>query len=151
MAEKPLKIKPGERLAEYSARVNAALPLAGLVKKRKIEDVPGLRPRMTKIQRRTKRMQDEWHREHEKIVAQREEAAQELEDQMDEALPGVSARVAMFGFNSKEDDPWAKIAKKRAQESLPSRGLTGLHDVVQAPPGLKPQKVKLKRQLRPAE
>jgi hypothetical protein len=140
---KPLTIRPGERLADYSTRVDAALPVGGLVKKG-TKKIPGIKPYQTKLERRIQRMQKQWREEDAKIKEQRREAAEELEDELDDTLPGVGARLSMFGSKSTDDDPWAELAKARAQKVEPSRGLTGVHDVVQAPPSLKPQRARIK-------
>ncbi|WPH02097.1 Hypothetical protein R9X50_00495200 [Acrodontium crateriforme] len=143
------KILPGERLADYSARVDQALPVAGLAKKgnKKIE---GLKERQTKTEKRLHKMYAQW-REDDAKYKERLEEQQELEEEEEEEkqaqyggqniqLPqGKRARrKQMVGeATDKDDDPWAILKKRREAPK-------GLHDVVQAPPTLKAVKEKFK-------
>ena len=85
------------------------------------------------------KMQEEWRAEDAKIKQRRLEEADDLEDEMDDQLPGVFARHFNAGKKNALDDPWAVIAKSRAALGK-STGLVGIHDVVQAPPRLQPQR-----------
>lgn len=158
------KILPSEPLSAFAARVDAALPLAGLARSKRGggPDVQGAR--QTRMERKMQRMQHEW-RENDrkrKELAEEEDDARVIED--DEM--GVSgainpSRRAGHTGNAKaetkkkkrgnhqlaqtdldDDDPWASLARKRAEHAENptstgrGRGLVGLHDVVLAPPKL---------------
>jgi len=146
-------ILPGERLSDFSARVNQALPLAGLA--RKTVKVPGMKEHRTKIERKITKMQDLWREEE----ARRQEREAEARDAEEEAeaerwadgaattplaqleagaagdaagVPGKrSGRRVRTGMAGGDDgDPWAVLKASRERPG-------GLHDVVQAPPSFK--------------
>lgn len=137
-----LKILPGERLADFAARVNQAMPVAGLSKKGK--HVEGTRERQTKTEKRLHKMYAEWRQEE----ARRKEKLEELQEQQEEQeeekeaeLGGQSIRLSESGrkakrkrmvgeVNEDDEDPWAILKSKREAPK-------GLHDVVQAPPVIK--------------
>jgi len=157
------KILPGESLSEFNARVNAALPVSGLTRKLKkndsTADIPALRERRTKTEKRLHKMYDEWRQQDTKRKEKLDEA-RELEDELrdeeevnnhgnrsggafappryepeededDEGKKGKKRRKRMIGeANDKDDDPWAELKKKRDAPK-------GLHDVAQAPPEFK--------------
>lgn len=149
-------IKPGEKMSEFSARVDAALPVSGLINKgaKNGKDPLGLKVGRTKTEKRMHKMYDEWRVEEARRKDKREEA-QELaeEEAMSEdengqvvwkadkvdAAPGASkkkgkkgARKRLIGeVGDKEDDPWDQVRKNRNEKKA------GLHDVVLAPPTFK--------------
>ena len=142
-APKIPNILPGERLSDFSARVDQALPVTGLAKKGK--KVDGIRDhRITKHERRLKRLQEEWRKEdkrlREKVEEQRElaeEAEAEERDLWDDRTGDVPATKGKKGkrkrilselMNEKndDDDPWAVLQDREKPIAL--------HDVVQAPP-----------------
>nr|POF14215.1 upf0653 protein [Quercus suber] len=129
------KIQPGERLADYSARVDQALPIAGLARKGKLQ-IEGVKERTTKTEKRLKKMYASWREED----ARRKEAEEEFQERHEEeeeeqeaelggqSISFVSKRKRMIGEQSNErEDPWAVLKSRR---EIPK----GLHDVVQAPP-----------------
>lgn len=135
-------ILPGERLADFSARVDQALPVAGLARKGK--NIAGIKEKQTKMEKRLQKMQNEWRKEEARIREREEEErelAEEEEDEQDElygdALREVEAggkkgkkkRGRMIGEDGVDDDPWAVLRAKAKPIAL--------HDVVQAPPQLK--------------
>ncbi|KAK8100026.1 hypothetical protein PG999_010400 [Apiospora kogelbergensis] len=146
------KIKPGERMSEYSARVDQALPLAGLISKttKQGKDPLGGKVWRTKKERQMHKLYDEWREEERKIKEQREEELEELaEKEAEDEEKGVSWKLhadpAMLGgkkgkkgkrarllgeANDDEEDPWAELKRKRG-ETRPK-----LHDVAKAPPEL---------------
>ncbi|GAB7363972.1 hypothetical protein MBLNU230_g4533t1 [Neophaeotheca triangularis] len=136
------RIQPGEKMSEFSARVDQALPVSGLSRKRK-SGVEGIKERRTKTEKRMHKMYDQWREEE----AKRKERAEEAEEQAEEeeaeletelggqqvSLPeGKRAkRKRMIGEQKEDDeDPWARLKLERG-------GPRGLHDVVQAPPEMK--------------
>jgi len=141
--EKPT-IKPGERMSDFAARVDAALPLGGLITKtvRNGRDPLGLKVYRTKKEKKMHKLYDEWREEDRKIKEQREEEqaeAEEKEWENDEL--GVSWRVNLQGAStgkkkgkkarrSDDDDPWEELKRKRGETKI------GLNDTVQAPPKL---------------
>lgn len=130
-AEQALKILPGERMIDFSARVNAALPVSGLVHKSK--KIDGIKERATKLQKRITRRQDEWRKNEEKRKEKEEEALDELsEDEVDYwATEGkASKRARRRGEGVVEEDPWERLKKERGQKAA-------FNDVVQAPPQFK--------------
>jgi len=137
------KIMPGERLADYSARVDQALPIGGLARKGKVK-VEGIKERRTKTEKRLHKMYDSWREEEarrkEKLEEQQEQEEEE-EDERDAEMGGKPApllpdgrkakRRRMIGEKADDDgDPWAVLKTRRDAPK-------GLHDVVQAPPSFK--------------
>lgn len=148
---KDLKIRPGERLAEFNQRVDAALPISGLVNKtvKNGRDPLGLKVRRTKKERKMHNMYAEW-REMDKKVQERREEERELaeEKEMENEAMGVSWKLDLEAQGKRkgkkgkrgkyigeegapEKDPWEEIKKKRGEAKV------GIHDVAQAPPELK--------------
>ncbi|KAF2011378.1 hypothetical protein BU24DRAFT_486093 [Aaosphaeria arxii CBS 175.79] len=140
-----LKILPGERLSEFSSRVNQALPLAGLQKTGK--KIAGVKDhRVTKHEKKLKRLQAGWRKEEERIRDKEQEEKELAEEERDEyealwgeeeAAAGVSGKgkkgkkkgrkLVVGEVDSKEEDLWDALQRRGKQK-------TGLHDVVQAPP-----------------
>lgn len=136
-----LKILPGERMSEFAARVNKALPVGGLSRKGK--NVDGPKERQTKTEKRLHKMYAEWRKEE----ARRKEKLEELQERQEEEdeekmaeyggqdihLPKSnrkSKEKRMVGeIDDDEGDPWAVLKTKREAPK-------GLHDVVQAPPSM---------------
>lgn len=143
-----LKILPGERLGDFSARVDHALPIAGVRSKGQSSSakIPGLKAeeRQTKHNRRLQRMQKQWREEEAKRKEKREE---ELEDDEEEREEQQHMWEAVRGQGRKkrrrsereDEDPWAEL-EKRKQESRQKN----LQDVVQAPPQLGKIKARFK-------
>lgn len=138
-------IKPGERMAEFSARVDAALPVSGLINKtaKGGKDPLGLKVGRTKKEKKMHRMYAEWREQDARIKSKREDA---LEDREMEALEeredgqvvwadssssskkkGKGKRKVVGEVGDKEEDPWARIQRERG-------GKVVFGDVVQAPP-----------------
>ncbi|KAI9765721.1 MAG: hypothetical protein M1840_007154 [Geoglossum simile] len=135
-------ILPGERLSSFSARVDAALPISGLITKHpsrtRTDPVPGLKVRKTKLERRMQKMYDEWRTADARLKERRIAAVEEVEDDDDDAPPTTtkkrkSKRTRRNGGNNNDDDddPWAHLLALRNE---PAR--RALNDVVQAPPQL---------------
>ncbi|KAK3373945.1 hypothetical protein B0T24DRAFT_625141 [Lasiosphaeria ovina] len=149
-----LTIRPGERLPEFNQRVDAALPLSGLVKTIKVgKDPLGLKIKRTKKERKMHKMYDEWREEDKKIKEQKEEEAEEAEEReleeghlgvtwkLDQEAQGKKNKKGKKGkvigeSTSKEEDPWLEIVKKRGEAKV------GIHDVA-PPPDLRPVQAKL--------
>ncbi|CAK7563080.1 MAG: hypothetical protein SEPTF4163_000937 [Sporothrix epigloea] len=151
-----LKIRPGERLSEFNARVNAALPLAGLVKKSVAggagnKDPLGLSKQYrTRQERKLHKLYDQWRKDDVKIKEREEEEREilrEREDALDESL-GVKWRLDFQDANKKkgkknkggsgnnyagDDDVWAAFNRKKTAETK-STVRAGVHDTVGAPP-----------------
>jgi hypothetical protein len=149
-AEKALEtptIRPGEKMSEFSMRVDQALPVSGLINKtaRGGKDPLGLKVGRTKTEKKMHRMYDEWREQDKKIKEKREEAMEDAEEEaMDEdgqvkwkvdiepsntKKKGKGKRKKLIGeLDDGDDDPWAQLKKNRAEVKA------GLHDVVLAPP-----------------
>lgn len=144
-------IKPGEKLSDFSARVDAALPIAGLINKsgKNGKDPLGLKVGRTKTEKRMHRMYAEWRVEEEKIQDKRQEAREIAEEealdengkvkvswQMDDDETTSSKKKKGKGKKKKaigeiddgDDDPWAVLKAKRGEAALK------VSDVYQAPP-----------------
>jgi hypothetical protein len=141
-------IRPGEKMSDFSARVDAALPVSGLINKtaKGGKDPLGLKVGRTKTEKRMHRMYDEWRAEEARRQDKRQEALELAEEEeMDEdgqVKWKVDIEAATGGKKKKskgkkkkvgeiddgEDDPWAKIKRDRGETK------SALHDVVQAPP-----------------
>ncbi|KAL8655567.1 MAG: hypothetical protein Q9226_002992 [Calogaya cf. arnoldii] len=156
------KILPGERMADFSARVNQALPVIGLISKGK--GIGGLKERQTKTERKMQKMQKEWREADVRRKDKLQEAEEEAEDEEDGG-GRVTVNATGNGKGKKkgkkrknkggsgrdgsddggvadddEEDPWAIVAANRRREQEEKEkgegkgGLVGLHDVVLAPP-----------------
>lgn len=146
-AEMPT-IRPREKLSDFSARVDAALPVAGLINKsgKNGKDPLGLKVGRTKTEKRMHRMYAEWRVEEAKIQERREEAREKAEEEMydengkvkiswdddaDETAAGKKkkGKKKQIGeIDDGNDDPWAELIKKRGEEK------NKVSDVYQAPP-----------------
>ncbi|EMC98093.1 hypothetical protein BAUCODRAFT_120997 [Baudoinia panamericana UAMH 10762] len=137
------KILPGERLADYNARVDQALPVGGLARKGKGPKIDGLKERQTRTEKRLHKMYAAWREEDVRLKEKKEEQLEAEEEAEDErrALYGEDyntselrkgKRRKVMGENTevKDEDPWAILKERRERPR-------GLHDVVQAPPNLK--------------
>lgn len=154
-------IRPGEKMSEFSARVDAALPVSGLINKtaKNGKDPLGLKIGRTKTEKRMHRMYDEWRVEEARRIDKRQEAAELAEEeQMDEdgqvkwkveiddqsnpskkKKKGKGKKKAIGEVDDGEDDPWAKIKRDRGETKV------GFHDIAQAPPTFtKPPREKFK-------
>ncbi|KAH9212115.1 hypothetical protein DL95DRAFT_525381 [Leptodontidium sp. 2 PMI_412] len=157
-------IRPGERMSDFSARVDAALPVAGLINKsvRSGKDPLGLKVGRTKTEKRMHRMYDEWRAEEARIQERRQEAmeiAEEEEEDEDGQVrwketsttgigtagggkkkkKGKGKKKVLGEIDDGEDDPWANVGKSRGEVKA------GLNDVVLAPPTFtKPPREKFK-------
>ncbi|TLS25131.1 hypothetical protein PpBr36_07033 [Pyricularia pennisetigena] len=150
------KIKPGERMSDFAARVDAALPVSGLANKgiKNGKDPLGLKVWRTRKERKMHKLYDQWREEERKIQEKREEAAELAEEKAfeeeeagikwdgddDGEAAGASGkkkkkkgkRARLLGEAAvKEDDPWEELKKKRGEAKI------GLNDVAKAPPELK--------------
>lgn len=152
------KILPSERLSDFSARVNAAIPVAGLTKKSKRSSEILTGERQTKLEKRMRKMYAEWREAEAKRKEQLGEEEDELEMERDEVgkersrfsastktkqkVKGKRRKGPMMNDGAEapdDDDPWSHIAAKRKENPIASAspgGLVGLHDVVLAPPKL---------------
>ncbi|KAI1376446.1 hypothetical protein F4677DRAFT_418571 [Hypoxylon crocopeplum] len=147
------KIRPGERMSEFAARVDAALPVGGLINKsvRNGKDPLGLKTWQTMKEKKMQKLYDEWREEDRKLKEKKEEELElQAEKELEEAEQGVTWKLDAQGGGKKkgkrakylgeaadgDEDPWEALKKKRG-ETRP-----GLHDVVQAPPefSVKPQR-----------
>lgn len=151
------RILPGEKLSDFSARVNQALPLSGISRKsqpggmnRKEREMMVGAERKTRMEKKMQRVQAAWRAEEVKRK-EKEEEARDMEDEADAAAEwtgsGVGGGVDETGKKRKRgrrrpehEDPWEQLKLKRERPR-------GLHDVVQAPPdfkGLSKGKFKIK-------
>ncbi|KAI1135140.1 hypothetical protein F5Y05DRAFT_395759 [Hypoxylon sp. FL0543] len=150
------KIRPGERMSDFAARVDATLPVGGLINKsvKNGNDPLGLKVWRTKKEKKMHKMYEEWREQDRKMKEKREEeleleAEKELEEEMGvtwklDSLGGGKKKKKKKGNKAKylgevadaDEDPWEELKKKRGETKA------GLHDVVQAPPEFtaKPQK-----------
>ncbi|EGP90148.1 unnamed protein product [Zymoseptoria tritici ST99CH_1A5] len=133
-----LKIQPGERLADFAARVNQTLPMSGLTRKGGAGQ-----ERVTKTEKRMKKMYAEWRTEEQKRKDKLEELQEQQEDEDEElatehggqqvrlsTVGRKGKRARMVGEVSDDEDPWAVLKERRDKPK-------GLHDVVLAPPTIK--------------
>ncbi|KAI1391423.1 uncharacterized protein F4822DRAFT_396684 [Hypoxylon trugodes] len=141
------KIRPGERMSEFAARVDASLPISGLINNsvRNGKDPLGLKAWQTKKERKMHKLYDEWREEDRKIKEKKEEDLElQAEKELEEEEMGVTWKLEpqtggkrkKKGKRTKylgevadaDEDPWEALKKKRGETRA------GLHDVVQAPP-----------------
>lgn len=158
-AEMP-KIMPGERLAEFVARVDREMPLSQMTKSVKTGDAKNKEQhKRTKHEKHLLRLQKGWREEDAKIKEKEQEEREEREDDMEvelrqwkeweiEAAGGKKKKAAAKnkkkGANADGDDdsgdddpdPWAKL-KKRDEERKKNP-----FEVAKAPPQLvKPREI----------
>lgn len=150
-------IRPGEKMSDFSARVDASLPLSGLVTKtvKEGKDPLGFKVRRTKKERQMHKLYDEWREEDKKIKEKRQEVMDEEEErQLDEDLANGSWKdwtkdyshdiEGASGDKTKrkkkkkgkkrkavQEDQWNSSNKHHVE---PRRGL---HDIADAPPNLR--------------
>lgn len=142
-----LKIQPGESLSAFRQRVAQALPLTGIAKSTK--KIAGMSDhRVTKHERKLKRLQKGWREEEARIrdkEAEERELAEEDEDEdmamwedktADLPEPGTAngkkkgkkgKKRMVAGEVDDGGDEWEMLRLKRTERK-------GLHDVVQEPP-----------------
>jgi len=136
-------ILPGESISDFSARVDRTLPVAGLATRgKKVEGIPD--HRVTKHERRLKRMQENWRKEDARLKAKAEEERELAEEEVAEerelweernrevlARKGkkMKRKLVVGEVPDDDDDPWAILKKKDKPRALT--------DVVQAPPTFK--------------
>lgn len=144
-------IRPGEKMSDFARRVDAALPVMGLVNKSVKKDPLGLKAQRTRKEKKMHKLYDEWRREEADIKEKRREEAEEAEEaEMDDEGAGVKWKMDLqdqVGKGKKkkgkkgrsvwestdvdDGDPWEELKKKRGEKKA------GLHDFAQAPPELK--------------
>lgn len=148
-------IRPGERLSEFASRVDAALPVMGLVSKtaKDGKDPLGMKVHRTRKEKKMHKLYDEWRREEAAVQDKRKEEAEEAEERELEENEGLGVKwrfdmqtaagkkkgkkgkrgsKSVWEVDEKDDDdPWADLKKKRGEKKI------GLHDVVKAPPEFK--------------
>ncbi|OJJ51191.1 hypothetical protein ASPZODRAFT_57531 [Penicilliopsis zonata CBS 506.65] len=152
------KILPGEKLSDFAARVDRAMPLSSMKKSTTprggsgsgSDGLPKIREeRRTKHEKHLRRLQKHWREEEAEIrereAAEREEREAEMEEELGlwkqweaEAGSGKKRKHNKNNNNSADADPWAQLKsrdRKEKKAALP-------FDVVQAPPQLtKPREV----------
>lgn len=164
------KILPGERLSDFSLRVDQSLPLTGVPKHTTRNNIPGLNIKtpLTKHNKRLAQMQRDWRTQEAKIRDREEEAEEDLaEKREEEGLLWLGVEAGKVGGKGKkkkkrdkedEADPWKVLERKRREQERVEQaengggggfvggGRTGqtrglsAKDMVQAPPVLKPIK-----------
>lgn len=149
------KILPGEKLSDFAARVDRALPLSAMTKSSQPAGEKVRDHKVTKHEKHLRRLQAGWREEEAKIreleEAEREERAAEMEEQLDilkeweaEARGGKAKKKGTVPKKKKkggdgaaeesgedDPDPWAKL-KKRDKERQANP-----FEYAQAPPQLK--------------
>lgn len=139
------KILPGERMSEFSARVNQMLPITGISTKG--VKVEGMKERRTKKEKKMHRMYAEWREQEARRKEKLEEAKEKAEEEeaeewegpgkpdpltvpeVEEAEGRKSKRKRRSGGAADDDDPWAVLNARAVKPRL--------HDVAQAPPEFK--------------
>ncbi|KAH7067635.1 hypothetical protein BKA63DRAFT_522540 [Paraphoma chrysanthemicola] len=147
-AKVDLKIQPGESMFQFRARVDQALPLSGVSRGGK--KVAGISDhRITKHERKLKRLQKGWREEEVRIREKEQEERELAEEDADEHkamwedktadVPDASVngkkkkakkgkRKLLVGeVDNHSEDEWEALKKTRETRK-------GLHDVVSAPP-----------------
>lgn len=139
---KTLQIQPGERLADFNARVDQALPMGGLTRKGNVK-IEGIKQRQTKTEKRLHKMYAEWREQDAKYKERLEEFQEEQEELADKNEVELGGQSIRFEESSRkkrkrmigevsgkdDDDPWAVLKKRREKPR-------GLNDIVQAPPAM---------------
>lgn len=144
-------INPGESLSDFAARVDASIPVAGLINKttKGGKDPVGLKAYRTRKEKKMHKLYDQWRAEERKIQERKEEerelaAERELEegtlwsgaggprdwDPVSNGGKGKKKRKRGGKGAAKEEDPWEELRRKRGETKVK------LRDVAQAPPSL---------------
>ncbi|KKZ60456.1 hypothetical protein EMCG_00742 [[Emmonsia] crescens] len=129
------KILPGERMSDFSARVDQALPLSGISRKsgssniNKDHALKNLREnRQTKHERRLLRLQREW-REEEARIREREEAErEEVEAEEEEVNEQWKAWEAEAGLTKKKKKATNAKKNKKNKKKKKKSGKGGALD-----------------------
>ncbi|KAJ5250118.1 hypothetical protein N7489_000528 [Penicillium chrysogenum] len=154
------KIMPGERLAEFAARVDREMPLSQMTKSVKTSDAKNKEQhKRTKHEKHLLRLQKGWREQEAKLRDKEQEEREEREDEMEVELrqwkeweieaggkkKKAAAAKKKKGKNTNgnasdsgddDPDPWAKL-KKRDEERKKNP-----FEVAQAPPQLvKPREI----------
>ncbi|KAG4219100.1 hypothetical protein PC116_g32420, partial [Phytophthora cactorum] len=128
-AEKELpKIRPGERMSDFAARVDAALPVSGLINNsvKNGKDPLGLKVWRTKKEKKMHKLYDEWREEDRKIKEKREEELElQAEKELEEEELGVTWKLDSLSGGKKkkkgkrtkylgeagddDEDPWETL------------------------------------------
>jgi hypothetical protein len=99
------RIQPGEKMSDFAARVDAALPMTGVARNKKSAKLAGVagegRAAQTRLEKKMQRMQAEWRREEKLIRQKQRERMEELLDEY--AVGGDDVGVA----NGALLDQWA--------------------------------------------
>lgn len=143
------KILPGERLSDFAARVDQALPLSGLASLHSRKDGKPLDPalakslkgRPTKHNKRLLRMQKEWREEEARRKTKKEEQVEDDEEKVEREgnlWAGQTGKkrkggsTAVVRLEGSDEDPWAELTRTKREATR----MKSLQDVVQAPPQL---------------
>ncbi|KLJ13794.1 hypothetical protein EMPG_11293 [Blastomyces silverae] len=126
------KILPGERMSDFSARVNQALPLSGISRKSgssSISKDPALKNlrenRQTKHERRLLRLQREWREEEARIREREEGEREEREAEDEEVNEQWKAWEAEAGLTKKTKTTKNKKKKKKKKSGKSGGALGG--------------------------
>ncbi|OJD24710.1 hypothetical protein ACJ73_03922 [Blastomyces percursus] len=126
------KILPGERMSDFSTRVNQALPLSGISRKSgssSISKDPALKNlrehRQTKHERRLLRLQRGWREEEARIKEREEAERQEREAEEDEVNEQWKAWEAEAGLTKKTKTAKNKKKKKKKRAGKGGGALGG--------------------------
>lgn len=151
-------IRPGESLSDFAARVDASIPVAGLINKTSKggKDPVGLKAYRTRKEKKMHKLYDQWREEEKKIQERKEEelelaAERELDegtlwsgaggprdwDPVSNGGKGKKKRKRGSKGAAKEEDPWEELRRKRGEAKV------RLRDVAQAPPSLQKMSGKL--------
>ena len=124
-------IRPGERMSDFSARVDAALPVSGLMTKTakgangSKKDPLGLKVGRTKTEKKMHRMYDEWREQDRKIKEAREEAREIAEEEEEEGMGmgGWKKETSTYNQNDQNDDnnPSNNESKSKKSTKLKKR------------------------------
>lgn len=142
-----LKIRPGERLADFALRVDQTLPLSSVprysTKQTQLTKDMQQKAYLTKHNKRLARMQSQWREDEERLKTKRAEADEDALEQREEDgmlwMDVDEARKSKKGKKGKrEGDIWDEVKKKR-KDAGGGGGLGGLNagTAAQAPPVLK--------------
>ncbi|PGH06973.1 hypothetical protein GX51_02011 [Blastomyces parvus] len=126
------KILPGERMSDFSARVDQALPLSGISRKSgssSISKDPALKNlrehRQTKHERRLLRLQREWREEEARIREREEGEREEREAEEEEVNDQWKAWEAEAGLTKKTKTANKKKKKKKKGGKIGAMGGDG--------------------------
>ncbi|TQS34575.1 hypothetical protein Golomagni_05034 [Golovinomyces magnicellulatus] len=127
------KIRPGEKMSEFGARVDAALPISGLINKssRRGIHLAGIKKTQTRTEKRMQKIQEMEETVDEQLIDEDGQVKWKADviPQRQSTKKNKKKKRKMLGEKAdRQEDPWLDIQKNRGEKKY------RFNEVVQAPP-----------------